>query len=219
MNDAAPANFDPLARIYRPLEWLAFGRDLKRARFCLLDRLAACRSILVLGEGDGRCLARLLDTAPAAHIDCLDASAAMLARAKARLAGHAGRPRVRFTQADARRHSFPSRAYDAVVTCFFLDCFDTDDAAALVAAIAHALVPNSRWLYADFAVPARGLARWRARAWLALLYAFFRQATHLRAHQLPPAEMLIASAGFAPIEERSRQHGLLRTVLFRRGTR
>ena len=33
--------FDRLARVYRPLELLAFGRGLERARFALLDRLAA----------------------------------------------------------------------------------------------------------------------------------------------------------------------------------
>lgn len=216
MNASAPANFDPLARIYRTLEWVAFGRDLERARFCLLDRLAACRSILVLGEGDGRCLARLVDLAPAAQLDCFDASAAMLARAAARLARHPGRARVRFTQADARELPFRDRRYDAVVTCFFLDCFEAGDAASLVRATAGVLTPASLWLYADFAVPARGFARRRARAWLALLYAFFRQTTRLRAQQLPPAEALIASAGFTPVAVQARQHGLLRSVLFRR---
>ena len=92
------ANFDPLARLYRALEYLAFGGDLERARFCLLDHLAGRRSILILGEGDGRCLARLLPLAPEARIHCLDASPAMLARAGARIANTAAQsPRARGT--------------------------------------------------------------------------------------------------------------------------
>ena len=66
--ESAPANFDRLAGIYRLLEFLAFGRDLERARFRLLETLAECHSVLVLGEGDGRCLARLARVAPEARI-------------------------------------------------------------------------------------------------------------------------------------------------------
>ena len=64
------SGFDRLARSYRTLELLAFGRDLERARFAWLPALADRKSILVLGEGDGRCLARLAALAPAARIHC-----------------------------------------------------------------------------------------------------------------------------------------------------
>ncbi len=82
----AAANFDRLARIYRALEFLAFGGALERARFCFLDRLGGCDDILVLGEGDGRCLERLVGLAPHARIRCVDSSPAMLAVAAARVA-------------------------------------------------------------------------------------------------------------------------------------
>lgn len=209
-----PANFDRLARLYRPLEFLAFGRDLERARFCLLDRLADRRSILVLGEGDGRCLARLVRIAPHARIHCVDASAAMLARAVGRIHDPDTRARVTFTQADALALDLPTSRYDAVVTLFFLDCFTAEQTAALVARIAAALGPDARWLFADFAVPPRGGARLRARLWLAVLYTFFRWETGLSARVLPPSEASIADRGFAPVETRTRQGGLLRTVLF-----
>lgn len=211
---SAPANFDRLARIYRALEFVAFGRDLERARFCLLDRLAGCESILVLGEGDGRCLARLVHAAPRARIHCLDGSAAMLARARERLAGSGAEARVTFTQADLRTEEFPAQACDAVVTLFFLDCFDAATTAAIVARVARALRPGARWLFADFAIPPRGYRRWRARLWLTLLYGFFRWETGLGTRALPPSESLIRSAGFVPVETRERQLGLIRTVFF-----
>lgn len=214
----APADFDRLARIYHALEWLAFGRDLGRARFCLLDRLAGCRSILVLGEGDGRVLARLVSVASAARIHCFDASPAMLARARARLAP-ADAARVTFTCGDARTAGFPPGAHDAVVTLFFLDCFAAAEVAALVSRIHAALRPGACWLFADFALPPRGFRRWRARIWLAGLYAFFRWETGLQARALPPSEASIRAAGFSLEAEEERQLGLLRTVLFRSGTR
>jgi len=210
--EGKPSNFDPLARGYRALEWLAFGRDLERARFSLLDSLADRRAILVLGEGDGRCLARLLPLAPHATIHCVDASAAMLARARARIAELPGRERVTFEQADARGGAFSAGRYDAVVTLFFLDCFPEPEARELVGRINQALQPDARWLFADFAIPASGPARWRARLWLAGLYAFFGWQTGLKTRALPPSEALIESIGFQPRETRTLQWGMLRTV-------
>lgn len=211
-----PASFDSLTRCYRALEFLAFGRDLERARFCLLDRLVHCHEILVLGEGDGRCLARLVKVAPTACIHCIDASAAMLARAEVRIAGSEAHRRVTFECADIFAASLPPAHFDAVVTCFFLDCFTADQTAAIVGRVSSSLRPTAQWLFADFSVPAHGLARKRAQAWLAILYTFFRLQTRLQAHVLPPSEDLIQHAGFQPLETRSFQLGLLRTVLFAR---
>ena len=210
------ANFDPLVRIYRALEWIAFGGDLERARFTLLDRLADRQSILILGEGDGRCLARLLELAPTARIHCLDASAAMLDRAETRIAGTGTRERVTFERANALEAKFPALTYDAVVTLFFLDCFVTEQVEELIRRITPSLQPRALWLFADFVLPDRGLARVRAQVWLAGLYAFFRWQTGLRTHALPPSEQLIENAGFRRVESRTLQCGLLRTTLFAR---
>lgn len=208
-----PANFDRLAKCYRALEVLAFGGDLERARFRFVDELAGCRSILILGEGDGRFLTHLLPRAPNARIHCLDSSAAMLAKATQRIAG-SERHRVRFEQADAESYKFQPNVYDAVVTLFFLDCFDAPTAEKVVSRISPSLTPRAQWLYADFATPPRGLARLRARVWLAVLYAFFRWQTGLRTRRLPPAEAIIRSNGFRPKAELTLQNGLLRSVHF-----
>ena len=84
-----PSGFDRLARVYRALEFIAFGRDLERARFEYLGRLSGCRDILLLGEGDGRCAARLAQIAPDAAILCVDSSPGMIARASRRVTGRA----------------------------------------------------------------------------------------------------------------------------------
>jgi ubiquinone/menaquinone biosynthesis C-methylase UbiE len=212
-----PPNFDRLAGGYRALEFLAFGRDLERARTAFADRLAGCRDILVLGEGDGRYLARLVQAAPAARIHCVDASAAMLARASARLAGTPARDRVTFERADAFSLRLSPERYDAVVTLFFLDCFPAEQVAVLVDRVRASLRPGALWAWADFAVPLRGWARWRARVWLALLYAFFRWQTGLAARELPPAEEILQHAGFRLEASRQFQGGLVRSALFSSG--
>lgn len=213
MSEKPAANFDCLAGVYRALEVAAFGGDLARTRFCLLAGLADAESVLILGEGDGRCLERLAALAPQARFHCLDASAAMLARASARLAPDA-RARVTFEQGDARVAPLPPRRYDAVVTLFFLDCFTPEEVRALVARLLPALRPAARWLFADFCLPPAGWRRWRAQVWLGVLYGFFRVTTRLSARRLPPAEEILSAAGFTPQRAETFQHGLLRAVLF-----
>jgi SAM-dependent methyltransferase len=208
-------SFDRVARIYRVLEYAAFGRALETARFRYLDRLEACRDILIVGEGDGRVLQRLLALAPGASIRCIDSSAAMLARAAARL-DPAVRRRVSFERADVRTAMIGSSDYDAVVTMFVLDCFSREEVAGLVGRLAAGLRPNGLWLYADFSIPPSGWRRLRARLWVTFLYAFFRWRTGLAVRELPPSEEILRAAGLSVVEATTLQRGLLRTAVYAR---
>jgi len=210
-----PPDYDPLARVYRALEFLAFGRDLETARFCFLDRLEGCAHLLVLGEGDGRCLAQTLRRQPRLEVTCVDASVAMLRRAASRLSP-AEQARVRFIQADARGFHPPAGAFDGVITDFFLDGFTDGEVTGIIARVMPALRPAALWLTADFALPDRGPARWRAHIWLAVLYAFFRWRTGLQVRRLPEIETALAAAGFERVAGRELQWGLIRSAVFRR---
>jgi len=214
---SAPGNgFDGLARWYRALEFAAFGRDLERARFGFLGRMAGCGDILLLGEGDGRCAARLAALAPRARIHCVDSSPGMIAAASRRIAAAGAGARVTFECADLRTFSPASCGYDAVATLFVLDCFDADGVAAVVSRVSPGLRPGAAWLFADFVVPPGGFARLRARAWLAVLYAFFRWRTGLGVSALPPSEDILASAGWRRTEWLDLSGGLLRSAVFER---
>lgn len=192
---APRTGFCRVARLYAPLEKLMFGGKLEEARFCHLPQLRDCRDILLLGEGDGRCLARLVKIAPRARLHCVDSSPAMLARALARLT-HAERARVNLIQADVLQWSPPANAYDAVVTVYFLDCLTEAGVRQLVEKLRASLRPGARWVWADFVLPARGPARWRAQIWLRAMYGFFRHSARLAACELPPTEQIFHAAGW-----------------------
>lgn len=212
---AGEANFDRVAGIYRLLEYAAFGRTLETARFRYLDHLRECRDILIIGEGDGRVLERILQLAPQATVRCIDTSAAMLARAESRL-DPAVRARVIFEPTDARTADIPPAGYDAVVTMFVLDCFSTADVARLVERVMTGLRPGGSWLFADFAIPDRGWRRVHARVWIALLYAFFRWRTGLAARELPPSEEILRDTGLSLLDSTTWRAGLLRSAVYAR---
>ena len=210
-----PANFDRLAKIYRAIEFLAFGRDLEWARFHFLPELRDCHSILVIGEGDGRCLAQLLKIAPAAQVQCVDASAAMIARARARVRQE-DKDRVSFICADLLTFEPNERQYDAVISLFVLDCFTTEQVTALIARFRPHLSTETRWLFADFVVPASGWRRMRARWWLAILYHFFRWQTGLAVDRLPDSEKAFVEAGFVMRARQELQHGMIVSAVYGR---
>ncbi len=209
------ANFDSLARVYHWLELSMFGVKLERARFAHINALAGCRDILLFGDGDGRFLKRLLKVAPDARIRSIDASAEMVRLAAARVPAK-DRDRVTFECADALEAELPFMAYDGVATMFFLDCFTDEQAAGLIVRTAESLKPGAIWLFADFAVPPRGLPHAFARVVTSFLYAFFRWRTGIAARRLPESEALIVRAGFTADAATSSVFGLLRSVAFRR---
>jgi ubiquinone/menaquinone biosynthesis C-methylase UbiE len=197
-------NCDRIARWYRWLEYLGFGRALERRRDAFLPDVADARRALVLGEGDGRFLACLVREMHGT-IDCVDISPRMLALARAR-AGD----RVHYILGDARTISLPAGEYDLIVTHFFLDCFNEQDAAALVRRIAAAAKLNARWLISEFRD-----ANWWSRLSIAALYLFFGITTGLKTQRLIDYHPLLREQGFTLEKSKSARAGLLVSDLWR----
>ncbi len=204
------ANFDSIARWYRWLEYVVFGRALERCRFALLPALGDARRVLILGEGDGRFLEKLLSINSTAHIDVIEASAVMLKLARGRLSNEEAR-RVKFHLADARNWAFPEAEYDAIVTCFFLDCFTPKTLADLMPRITASARPGACWLLSEF----EALSTVRSRVWLASMHAFFWAATNLEARQLGPFAELIAESGWENTRRVTFAGGLMSAGIWR----
>ena len=213
---AARQNFNSVARAYKALEFLAFGGDLERARFSHISRLVGLQEVLILGDGDGRFAHKLASLDPQIRLHCIDHSASMIALSKDRMKTVASPERVVFTQADATHYTFETGRYDAVTTLFFLDCFRNDQVESLVPKIAGSLKNNALWLFSDFQIAPKGLARWRSQIWVGVLYTFFRWQTGITARSLPASEAIIAQNGFAEVGTAGYQAGLLRSAVFKK---
>lgn len=145
-------SFDLLARPYRWLEYLTLGHALERCRFYYLPELVKARWALVLGDGDGRFLARLLRANPNLEADVIDISPAMLRKVEGRLTPKE-RARINVHCVDARRFVLPGKYYDLVVTHFFLDCLYEEEIAAMSERIAPQMEAGALWIVSEFAVP------------------------------------------------------------------
>ncbi|MBS1798557.1 MAG: class I SAM-dependent methyltransferase [Acidobacteria bacterium] len=209
------ADFDWIARPYRALEYLTLGRMLERTREHFLPQLKACRNALVLGDGDGRFLAKLLRANPQLHATAVDTSATMLALLSKRCNPYSNRFRI--LQADARQ-ALPKadEPYDLVAAHFFLDCLTQDELLDLVQRAKPLLAPRALYVVSDLRVPE---GRLRLPAWLYVrgLYLCFRILTGLRTTRLPDHTTAMSDAGFVCVDRQLLLAGMLITEVWQNG--
>jgi SAM-dependent methyltransferase len=210
--DTKPANFDPIARLYRWMEWFTFGPILWRCRCAFLASMQDRRRALILGDGDGRFTARLLQRNPEITVEALDASEAMVLQLL-RCAGP-NRDRVHARVADARGSVRLTRGFDLVVTHFFLDCLTTEEVESLALDIRQRLAPGAQWVISEFAIPGNLYGRLVARPLVWALYLAFGLLTGLKVRRLPGYREALERAGLILVEQRKRLNGLLVSELW-----
>ena len=210
-------SFDAVAPWYRTLEILAFGNALQRARVAGLDAIGSPRRALIVGEGNGRFLAALLQRQALIRIDCVDGSERMLDLARRHVLKTAPGEisRVAFFQHDVTSW-VPNDRYDLIVTHFFLDCFNTQQVGSIVAKLAQASAPNAAWLLADFRIPEAGFGRSQARGWLTVMYWFFRTVARIEARDLLDPSRFLRAEGFELVRQQLFRGGMLKSELWRR---
>ncbi len=182
-----PVNFDRMARVYRWLEYGSFGPALEKTRLHFLHRLTRARKALVLGDGDGRFLAKFLEVNSQVKVDAVDSSAAMLKLLERRIRamGIGAHERLTIYRGDLLRFEPPGWEYDLLAAHFFLDCFSEAELDEMMRRIASHLAPGAMVVISDFAIPRSGVVRPMARVIVGGLYWAFGIITGLRVRKLP----------------------------------
>ena len=208
-------NFDPVARPYRWLEYFSFGPLLHRCRIGQLAHLTGARHALVLGDGDGRFLARLLQVNPTLTADVVDSSRAMLdlLDRRVRRSGPEARRRICLHRADAVAWQ-PGAGYDLIVSHFFLDCLFPGQLEQLFDQVLPHAQPGAHWVISEFAIPQNPLAATLARGLIALLYRVFGVLTGLSVRTLPDHAASLRSRGLLLRDEQRYLAGLLCSQLW-----
>ena len=207
------ANFDRIARSYRVLEYMTLGPALQRCRTYFLPQFAGRRHALVLGDGDGRFVVRLLAANRGITAEAVDTSPAMLHILRQRC-GAEGAARLQTYQRDALDHN-PSAQTDLIAAHFFFDCLTQPELDALIERLARKVRPDALWLVSDFRIPAGGM-RLPACVFVRALYLAFGLLTGLRTTRLPNHEEPMRRAGLTRIAQRLSLVGLLTTELWSR---
>jgi ubiquinone/menaquinone biosynthesis C-methylase UbiE len=211
------ANFDRVARPYRWLEYMSFGPWLARCRTAQLAHLTSARHALLLGEGDGRFLARLLAANPTLTADVVDSSHAMLMLLDRRLRKSKVHQRVCLHHADALQWKptrSPMRPYDLIVSHFFLDCFFLQQLEQLFDSVFPHALPEAHWVISEFAIPRNPFAAWFAHGIIRWLYRAFGWTTGLRVRALPDYAASLHRRGLTLTQDQSYLTGLLRSQLW-----
>jgi ubiquinone/menaquinone biosynthesis C-methylase UbiE len=205
-----PANFDRVARPYRWLEYMSFGPCLERCRDAQLAHLTGARRALLLGDGDGRFLARLLAANPTLTADVVDSSQSMLTILEQRIrsSGAQARRRICLHHADALEWNL-SGSYDLIVSHFFLDCFFPYQLEQLFDRVLPHTLPGARWVISEFAIPRNPLAAYLARGIIGLLYRAFGLLAGLPVRALPEYASPMLSRGLVLSHNRRYLGGLL----------
>ena len=118
----------------------------------------------------------------------------MIALAKARLPPAA---KVNFHHTNALNWEYPVETYDAVVTCFFLDCFTDQTLQEWMPRVVNCSKPNGKWVVAEFREVFRGAKRLSSWFWLKVMYRFFDWTTGLEAKQLPDWQSSLNELGYS----------------------
>lgn len=218
-SSAVPApNFDPLAKLYRWMEYASFGPMLECCRFLYLPECGNARRALVLGDGDGRFTTRLMASNPKITVDAVDASPAMLRELRQRVMRTVpeATSRLNTFHADARNFTFPCTDYDLIVTHFFVDCLTEGEVAALAARILPHLTQDARWLISEFAIPPQRSRKLASQLIVRLLYIAFRWMTHLTVQRIPDYARILYHSGFRIEKQHPFLGGLLQSELWGR---
>ena len=209
LGSAAP-DFDRLAHVYRWMEWLTFGPFLQRCRCAFLRSLGRRRRALVLGDGDGRFTARLVQSDPAIEVDAVDASEAMLLQ----LANRSRSNRVRTHVADVRAFTPAQRSYDLIATHFLLDCLTSCEVSALASQLCRHSSPDAIWVVSEFAIPPNLYGRTIAAPLIRGLYLAFGMLTNMAVRQLPDHRAALARSGWHLVRQRRLLGGLLASEIW-----
>ena len=211
-------NFDWFAPHYVWLEPLLAGRVLQDARALVIGRLDGCKRVLILGDGPGQSLERVLRQWPDAQITTVDASGPMLAVARRRVRKIPGAA-SRITWVHAALPApipVPTDKFDAVITSCFLDCFDPVTLRRIISDVAEMCSPEAAWLLIDFALPAHGWRRVRAQIAHRLMYGFFHVFTGISARRWTDPGDDLRCAGFERLVRHDLQHGLVESAYWKR---
>jgi tRNA (cmo5U34)-methyltransferase len=200
--------FNSLAWIYDTLARVIFGKSIKNAQVCYLKEIPKGCNVLILGGGTGWIIRKLLQINPGVNIWYIEASSAMIQRARKKVAKF-HKDRIHFIH--GTEDSVPTEInYNAVITPFFLDLFSMTSLKEVIRKIRKTLTPDALWLATDFV----DNHKWWQRVALRLMYLFFRIICGIESKELPAWENVLRESGCEELKSNYFFNTFIKATLF-----
>jgi ubiquinone/menaquinone biosynthesis C-methylase UbiE len=207
MNQRAVNDFDSIASVYDTLASLIFGKSLRRSQLCFLPYVPDGASVLIVGGGSGELLAALLHQKPTCRVTYVDASAAMIARARKRVQGSG---HVTFVHGTEHAVS-PVQRFQVIITNFYFDMFLPHSLAKVITHLKLLLAEDGAWLVTDFL----GQHKWWQRLLLKTMYVFFRVASNIEASAISDWQQHLYDEGLRCQRRKLFFHGFISSTIFK----
>lgn len=200
--------FNKIAPIYNLLSQLVFGGTLKKAQRFFLSELPKQGNILIIGGGDGWIANEILSMSNSTTIVYIEASDAMLTRARKKLINY--KNRIQFIH--GTETCIPEGSvYDVVVTNFYLDLFSDSTLTSVIGHINKFKQKNGVWLVTEFV----DQNKWWQHSLLWLMYKFFNITCGIQAEKLPDWQQHLQKKGLQEIKSFKFYNGFVSTSLFK----
>lgn len=212
------SGFDRIASFYTLLERIVYGRDMQRARSVFLSRARPRSRILIFGEGPGQFLSQAAAQMPNAEFYILETSSKMRDLALKRIQSNPFMSSSHAIHFMSTLDEVPN-GIDLVVTHFFLDMFHESEIEQLIRAVNSKVCAGSVWWWADFRLcDGHGLAYWRSRSLLWIMYQFFGFVAGLKCRHLTGPERLFQRNGWGKEVRRRFNRGFIEACEYHRET-
>ena len=187
-------NFNRIAWCYDFLARLVFGDKLKIAQQLVVPYLNDGDKLLIIGGGSGWIINEILKVKKVHEIDYVEASEAMLKKAKAITIGRSTEVKLNFIHGD--ENSISSLGdYDRILACYFFDMFQQERLDHILSKLVHSLSAEGKLLVVDF--HCSSASPFSHRLLLKIMYTFFNLTCALEAK------------GLLDFKETAKRYGLL----------
>ncbi len=186
-------NYNLIAPFYDFICRIVFGNSIVNAQLAYLKQLPKQGRVLFMGGGSGLLLRQLVLLRPQLYIDYVDASSKMIKSSQNKVEGIAHN--VHFICGEA--NAIPSCQYDAVLTFFYLDLFETGYRQFIFKTLNDKLKNKGTWLIADFNIPKSSLQKILEK----FMFYFLKLTTRIESKQVENYKALFNRSEFDKLDE------------------
>jgi len=189
-------NFDLIAKHYNWIEKIIFRSDLEKVRRMNLALVKNAKSILLLGDGDGRFLEQVSLMGTDAFIVSVDSSAKMIDLSKRKLEKSALNVEFNCTKIEDFQ-PIESFKPDLIIAHFFLDCFTHDEVKLIIDRVSEWAAVNAKFVISDFLITKKtSFNKIYQKMLTKIMIRFFRLFCGISARLLPNIPKIMTSRGW-----------------------